>query len=87
MTTTEQDKDPGIDEIMQANIPDKDKAHFIADLAKHRGRCMDADADTMTNQVQLLAEQHAEITLLRRQLSTRSPWDNFKIWLQRWAKS
>jgi hypothetical protein len=43
--TTEAYKDKGIDEILHMNIPDKDKAHFIGDLCKHRGKCMDEDRE------------------------------------------
>jgi len=80
-------KDPGIDEIAQMNIPDKDKVHYIADLAKHRGRCMDEDGKTILGLKQDLIERDAEILALRQLMITRSPWDNFKIWINGWAKS
>ena len=94
MTTTEQDKDKGIDEIMKMNIPPDDKAHFIADLAKHRGRCMDKDAITIQEactivkrQKQTIARYETEHKALVMRLQNRSPISNLISWLNDWAKS
>jgi hypothetical protein len=89
MTTTEQDKDPGIDEIMHMNIPPEDKVHYIADLAKHRGKCMDEDAIKLETLDLANRSLVAEAKLLRKWAYDlqRSPWDQFKMWLNGWARS
>jgi hypothetical protein len=87
MTTTEQDKDPGIDDIMKANIPPEDKVIYIADLCKHRGKCMDADAETIKMHQETIRQATAIIDRMRLELVCRSPWDHFKIWMNGWAKS
>lgn len=84
---TEAEKDPGIDDIVKMNIPPEDKVHYIADLAKHRGKCMDADAIAIIEQAKIIKQQLRTIDMLRRQLEVRSPWDNLKIWINGWAKS
>jgi len=87
MTTTEQDKDEGIDEIVKMNIPPEDKVHYIADLAKHRGKCMDQDAIRIHKLELTVQEFQRQVAELLVVLHTRSPWDNFKIWLNGWARS
>jgi hypothetical protein len=84
---TEAEKDPGIDDIVKMNIPPEDKVHFIADLAKHRGKCMDHDAIEIKKAVTIIKQQIRQIEMLRHKLKVRSPWDNFKIWMNGWANS
>jgi hypothetical protein len=84
---SEAEKDKGIDEIMKMNIPPEDKVHFIADLCKHRGKCMDEDAIIMKSQNDTIRDQLNLIKRMNSQLHVRSPWDNFKIWMNGWAKS
>ncbi len=96
--TTEADKDKGIDEILHMNIPDKDKAHFIGDLCKHRGKCMDQDAKTIealkagvegyreSNQLYMsvVNDLKRHITKLENNNMTMST--RLITWLNNWAK-
>ena len=85
--TTEADKDAGIDEIMKMNIPPDHKVHYIADLCKHRGKCMDIDAIAIKEQADIIVAQLKKLKQQQYQLQVRSPWDHFKIWLNGWARS
>jgi hypothetical protein len=87
--STEAEKDKGIDEIMKMNIPPEDKVHYIADLAKHRGKCMDEDAiriHQLETTVQA-AEETIKILVGYKVRYNSSMLGGLATWLNNWAKS
>lgn len=86
---TKKTGDEGIDEILKMNIPPEDKAHFIGDLAKHRGKCMDEDAIRIKQLETVVQEAEETIRILvgYKVRYKASMLGSLVTWLNRWAKS
>jgi len=87
-------KDEGVEDILKLNVPSDHKVTYLAELCRHRGKCMDQDAIRTHEQEQTIKRHEQTIwqaTEIIEQLDAikthRSICGMFTTWLNTWAKS